>query len=116
MMSFVEVESPKLIPVIMNLRAKASPFNKPYLFHQNTVKRVAANTWWQNVDPTRAEIDDETTVKICNLMTSVASSASVERIFSTLGFVHSMVRNRLCVEKAGKLVFLHKLLNEDKTK
>ena len=46
-----------------------------------------------------------------------ASSASVERVFSTyFGFVHSKVRNRLGVEKAGKLVFLHKLLNENKTK
>ena len=42
------------------------------------------------------------------------SSASVERVFSTFGFVHSKVRNRLGIENAGKLVFLHKLLYGEK--
>ena len=40
-----------------------------------------------------------------------ASSAGVERIFSTFGFIHSKIRNRLGTEKAGKLVFIYKLLN-----
>ena len=44
-------------------------------------------------------------------MTAVASSAGVERVFSSFGFVHSKVRNRLGIEKAGKLVFMYKLLN-----
>ena len=48
---------------------------------------------------------------ITNLLTSVASSASVERIFSTFGFVNSAVRNRLGIDKAGKLVFLFRALN-----
>lgn len=32
----------------------------------------------------------------------------------TFGLVHSKVRNRLGVEKAGKLVFIYKLLNSKK--
>ena len=44
-------------------------------------------------------------------MTAVASSAGVERVFSSFGFVHSKVRNRLGIEKGGKLVFMYKLLN-----
>ena len=43
----------------------------------------------------------------------MASSASIERVFSSFGLVHSKLRNRLGVEKAGKLVFLHKILNRD---
>ena len=45
------------------------------------------------------------------LLTARASSAGIERIFSTFGFVHSKIRNRLGTNKAGKLVFLYKLLN-----
>jgi len=45
------------------------------------------------------------------LLCAVGSSAGVERIFSTFGLVHSKLRNRLGVEKAGKLVFIYKLLN-----
>jgi len=43
----------------------------------------------------------------------VASSASIERVFSSFGLFHSKLRNRLGVEKAGKLVFIHKILNRD---
>jgi hypothetical protein len=37
----------------------------------------------------------------------VPSSASSERVWSNLGFVHSKVRNRLKTEKAQKLGFLY---------
>ena len=50
---------------------------------------------------------------ICGLMAAVGSSASIERVFSTFGLVHSKVRYHLGVDKAGKLVFLRKLLNQD---
>ena len=45
------------------------------------------------------------------ILGGVVSSAGIERIFSTFGFVHSKVRNRLGTAKAGKLVFIYKLLN-----
>ena len=57
------------------------------------------------------DIEQDTFDLIISLLTAVASSASVERIFSTFGFVHSAVRNRLGIEKAGKLVFLFRVLN-----
>ena len=46
---------------------------------------------------------------INTLMNAIASSASIERVFSTFGLVHSKIRNRLGVEKASKLVFLHRV-------
>jgi len=45
------------------------------------------------------------------LFTAVASSAGIERIFSTYGLVHSKIRNRLGVEKSSKLVAIFKSLN-----
>ena len=50
---------------------------------------------------------------IKGFLTANASSASVERIFSRFGLIHSKLRNRLGVEKAAKLVFLYKVLNKD---
>ena len=82
-----------------------------YLIAPTTVKNVSTYTWWQSIDPNGSEIDRCKRDVIANLHKSVASSASVERIFSTFGFVHSAVRNRLGFEKAGKLVFLFRVLN-----
>jgi hypothetical protein len=48
------------------------------------------------------------------LLTATGSSAGVERVFSSFGLVHSKLRNRLGIAKAGKLVFLFKLLNKSR--
>ena len=40
-------------------------------------------------------------------------TASVERIFSRFGLVHSKIRNRLGVEKSAKLDFLYNVSNKD---
>jgi hypothetical protein len=46
------------------------------------------------------------------LLTATGSSAGVKRVFASFGLVHSKLRNRLGIAKAGKLVFLFKLLNK----
>ena len=53
-------------------------------------------------------LDVEVELAVTQLLTAIAS---VERIFSTYGLVQSELRNRLGNEKAGKLVFLFKCLN-----
>jgi len=45
------------------------------------------------------------------LHSTVASSAGIERIFSSFGIVHTTLRNRLGVEKSSKLVSVFKSLN-----
>ena len=42
------------------------------------------------------------------LITAVASSAGVEQVFSTFGYILSSIRNRFGNEKAAKLVFMLK--------
>ena len=44
------------------------------------------------------------------LHSACASSASIERIFSSFGLIHNKIRNRLGVEKAAKLVFRYRML------
>jgi hypothetical protein len=48
----------------------------------------------------------------CQLFSAVASKAGLERIFSSFGLVHSKLRNRLGNEKAAKLTFLVRVLNQ----
>ena len=44
------------------------------------------------------------------LMSSPASSVSIERVFSTFSLIHNKIRNRLGVQKASKLVFCYRML------
>ena len=45
-------------------------------------------------------------------MVATASIASVEKVFSRFGLVHSKLQNRLGMEKAGKLIFIYKAIND----
>ena len=52
-------------------------------------------------------------VELAVTLISIApSSAGLERVFSSMGFVHSDLRNRLAPEKVGKLAFCLRVLNE----
>ena len=44
------------------------------------------------------------------LLVLIPSSAGLERIFNTLGFVHDETGNRLSIEKANKIAFCLRLL------
>lgn len=109
-MSLAEKEFPDFLPILLNMKAKSYPFNKEYLFQSSVLSRLTTCSWWRAL---KGKVDTNVIEDICGLVNGVASSASVERIFSTFGLVHSKLRNRLGVEKAGKLVFLHKVLNKE---
>ena len=87
--------------------AKEKPFTKA-LFMEDCVSSMKPVTWWScvskhTVEPGLCEL------AICPLNLP-ASSASVERIFSNFGAVQTKLRNRLGVEKAGKLVACYRTL------
>ena len=109
-LEYCNTEHPTCLPTVINFRAKSGPF-KPYLFNQGLVQNVTALAWWQS----QSDRISSDMLGVCTqLMTAVASSAGVERVFSTFGLVHTKLRNRLGTEKAGKLVFIYKLLNGKK--
>jgi hypothetical protein len=97
------------MPQIVQFKAKAQPFS-PYMFVDNVVTDVSPMTWWMSQ---ASVLNAELLVLVKTLFTAVASSAGVERLFSTFGFVHSDVRNRLGIEKASKLTFIYRMLNEN---
>jgi len=58
------------------------------------------------------ELPDDLAKLLLKCLALRPSSAGIERIFSTMGFVHSDLRNRLSHEKVGKLAFCLRVLNE----
>lgn len=103
---FVSSRYTSMLPMLMNFQARTGPF-PPYRFSDDIINSVPAVTWWKSIIGLRST--EQATV--LRILTSVCSTANVERVFSAFGLVHSKLRNRLGVEKAGKLVFLFKILN-----
>lgn len=99
-----------LLPLLIKLQAKSAPF-KAVMFSDEVIKNVTPLQWWK-AQLERLDEDSQLKPIIYQLFTAVASSASVERIFSTFGLVQSKIRNRLGNEKAAKLVFLFKYYNK----
>lgn len=84
-----------------------------YLFTES-FKKVTPMTWWKVAVKTIPTPLREQMIELCcQLFSAVASTAGLERIFSSFGLVHSKLRNRLGNEKASKLTFLFRALNQE---
>lgn len=124
---------PDLVPIIINYKAKSTPFsvymfdaidrtNRKKLEKEKAVADAAnanqklpvqelteldnyvdvtALSWWLSL---AIRIDKHVMHVIEQLHTATASTPGLKRIFYTLWFVHSKVRNKLGVPKAVKLV------------
>lgn len=96
---------PSTLPTVMSYQAKSEKF-KSFRFLPEVLTSVSPITWWRAANPPDAVME-----LVLSLLTAINSSASIERVFSTFGLVHSKVRNRLGNEKAGKLVFIYRMMN-----
>lgn len=99
-----------LIPLIVQFHAQAQPFQES-LFSESVVSQVYVYEWWKSQKNTIGKFNPNVFPIIEQLLTAQASSASVERMFSSFGLVHSKLRNKLGTKKASKLVFLFKVFN-----
>ena len=88
----------------MKLDGKTPPF-QPFKFTDTVLANMSSIDWWNSIDDADKDL-------IYRLLSAVASSSGVERVFSTFGLVQSKLRNRLGTEKAAKLVFLYKEFNK----
>lgn len=102
-------------PVVMALLAKSHPFPR-YLFGEQ-FRTTSSMTWWRTVNMSGSnwpDFDHQKFIEHCEqLLTAVAATAGLERIFSSFGIVQSKLRNRLGNEKASKLVFMFKCFNQN---
>ena len=106
-MNYLAEHHSSALPAVINYRAMSSPFGS-YMFKPEVLRVTDPLAWWQSQ---ASMLDKHILSLVEQLFTARASTAGIERIFSTFGLVHSKIRNRLQTEKAGKLVFLYKLLN-----
>ena len=89
-----------IVPDLINFRAHASPFIK-YMFVNSVIKAVQPVDWWVSQGD---RLPPDTVSVPKQLLTATGSSAGAESVFSSFGLVHSRLRNRLGIVKAGKLL------------
>ena len=97
-------KNPEYLGTAIAFQSQDAPFPPSYFKATN----LPPMTWWKALSfialPT-GFLD-----LMLQLHSASASSASIERIFSSFGLIHNKVRNRLGVEKATKLVFCYRML------
>lgn len=98
---------PDLYPTYLEFLAKSPPF-PPQRFSEQALK-VPALAWWKSLQQ-RSAIPADFISFAATLLSSPASTGSIERIFSNFSFVHNKSRNRLRVQKAAQLVFCYRFL------
>ena len=93
------------VPIAMKYQAKTAPFNS-FRFVDGAVNGIHPLSWWKLIPSISSAFS-----RYITGLPAINSSASIERVFSSFGLVHSRIRNRLGIEKAGKLVFIFRILN-----
>ena len=86
---------------------EVNPFK--FYFSKNVSESISPLAWWLNFSQ---DLKEDIMNVPKQLFAAVASSAGVEKVFSTFGFVHSKVRNWLRKEKASKLAVIHTYYNK----
>ena len=83
-----------LVPLVMAVECGDQPFAS-YLFEPN-IARISPMTWWKVAAKCITDNDvQKQMLSLCTqLMSAVASTAGLERVFSTFGLVQSKLRNR----------------------
>lgn len=81
------------------------------IFTTELLESMSAHKWWALMSTRTADTEfKEFCQIIAKLHACPASSAGIERIFSTFGHVWSKFRNKLGIEKVFKLVTIYKYL------
>ena len=99
---------PEMIPTYLSLLAQTDPF--PKLRFREEARQASSTVWWKNL--TGSKVSENFIDLAIRLVSAPASSASIERIFSTFAHVQN---NGLSVEKAQKLVYCYRILRGNST-
>ena len=92
---------------VTKFMARHTPYNEK-LF-EGSFADVSSSTWWKSGE--KLGFDPNLITCAISIVSSVSSSGGLERQFSTLGMNYGKLRSHLRVEKAGKLAFLYRQLN-----
>ena len=106
---YLNEKHPEFLPNYFSYLAKDYPFS--HARFSESALRTPPNSWWRSLLVSKNGKLNQNFVNFASrLMSAPATSASLERIFSTFGYVHSKLRNRLKLEKTAKLVFCNRHL------
>ena len=101
--------NPDFLLAVISFQAEADPY--PKSFFQPKARTMMPSTWWIAVGNSCKQLLPDGFVELMvSLHVATASSASLERIFSSFGLVITKLRNRLGLAKAQKLVFCYRML------
>ncbi|GBC07859.1 hypothetical protein RclHR1_07730012 [Rhizophagus clarus] len=96
---FGQEESVKLFAELVVFRQKNSPYDNETIWLSSSV--LSPSIWWQSWPKSELQ---QLAIKILSIPTS---SAAAERKFSTFGFIHNKICNRLQNDRVKKLVFIY---------
>ena len=85
---------PEMIPTYLSFLAQTDPF--PKLRFREEARQVSSTVWFKSL--TGSKVSEDFRELAIRLVSAPASSASIERIFSTFAHVHNKVRNRLSLK------------------
>lgn len=94
------------ISPVISFEAQAAPY--PSSFWSASATSMDSCIWWRAM--TKVNFPPGFVDLMIRLQKLPASSASVERVFSNFSTNQTKLRNRLGIEKAGKLVFCYRML------
>ena len=100
-MGLLESRDAKFVPLLYQLHAGTEPF--PARLFTEQCKSMGPSVWYKCVKSQNTELEEFCLMAI-GYMNMPASSAAVERVFSTFSHVQTKVRNRLGAQRHGKLV------------
>lgn len=113
-MEWVDEKFPNFTPYLLKLEIKDEIF-PPRMFVENLVKDIDGKKWWTIMSKHAEKLGDQNFVDFCQFLAKLhgapASSASIERIFSTFSHIWSKLRNKLGAQKVGKLVKIYRHFN-----
>lgn len=109
---------PEWLPAIMAFKIKDVDYFPKSLFSENIVSQFSASKWWEILKE-KVQKNNKLDSDFCSFFQSLhsvpSSSASIERIFSTFGFIWSKLRNRLSSEQCEKLVKIYKYYHKNQS-
>ena len=94
------------IATLIAYEGESLPF--PPAYFKESARQVKPVIWWKGLRVFKVP-DDFVNIAV-KLLSAPSSSASIERVFSNFGVIHTKLRNRLGNETASKLGFCYRML------
>ena len=107
-LDYIKLMNADAMPHVMQFLAQEPPFSK-HLFDSELAK-AAPVSWWKT--GVRLGFPESIVNLAVAIVGGASSSGGLERHFPSLGFSYGTLRAQLGIEKAGKLAFLYRELNQ----